>query len=71
MSKYPSFSGKKLIKVLSVHGFEVVRIKGSHHRLRHIDGRATVIPVHSKEDIGRGLLRKIPDDCDLILDDIV
>lgn len=27
--------------------------------LRHPDGRATVVPVHPGEDIGRGLLRKI------------
>ncbi len=70
MSIYPSYSGKKLIRVLSAHGFEVVRIKGSHHFLRHVDGRTTVIPVHSNEDIGKGLLRKILDDCGLTLDDV-
>jgi predicted RNA binding protein YcfA (HicA-like mRNA interferase family) len=37
----------------------VIRVKGSHHYLQHGDGRATVIPVHSGEDIGRGLLAKI------------
>jgi predicted RNA binding protein YcfA (HicA-like mRNA interferase family) len=70
MSNEPSFSGKKLIRILSSFGFEVVRIKGSHHFLRHLDGRTTVIPVHSNEDIGKGLLRKILSDCDLSVDDL-
>lgn len=70
MSNEPSLSGKKLIKILSRFGFEVVRIKGSHHFLRHADGRTTVIPVHGNEDIGKGLLRKILVDCDLTADDV-
>lgn len=71
MSNEPSISGKKLIKVLTRFGFEVVRIKGSHHFLRHADGRTTVIPVHSNEDIGKGLLRKIIADCDLTIEELV
>ncbi|WP_353845310.1 type II toxin-antitoxin system HicA family toxin [Candidatus Brachybacter algidus] len=27
--------------------FKVTRKKGSHHRLKHFDGRATTIPVHN------------------------
>ena len=37
----------------------VVRIHGSHHVLKHSDGRQTVVPVHAGELIGPGLLRKI------------
>jgi predicted RNA binding protein YcfA (HicA-like mRNA interferase family) len=36
-----------------------VRQRGSHVILKHPDGRVTVVPVHSGEDIGRGLLSKI------------
>ncbi|MCP4695393.1 MAG: addiction module toxin, HicA family [Gammaproteobacteria bacterium] len=50
---------------LKKFGFDIVRIKGSHHFLKHSDGRATVIPVHSGETIGPGLLAKILRDCDL------
>ena len=46
MSTSKAFSGKELIKILNKLGFEVIRIKGSHHFLKHIDGRTTVIPVH-------------------------
>jgi len=42
MTKLPSVTGKELITALSKLGFQVIRIKGSHHFLRHQDGRATV-----------------------------
>ena len=45
--------------------FEVLRTKGSHHFLRHKDGRSTVVPVHAGETIGPGLLNKILHDCEL------
>ena len=59
MSRLPSITGRKLIAALKRLGFGVVRVKGSHHYVRHPDGRATVVPVHAGEDIGRGLLFKI------------
>ena len=59
MPRRPRLRGRELISILRQAGFEVIRIKGSHHFLRHPDGRATVIPVHAGEDIGIGLLGKI------------
>jgi len=58
-TKQPVISGKDLIKLLEQIGFEVVRINGSHNRLKHNDGRVTTVPVHKNEDIPKGLLRKI------------
>jgi predicted RNA binding protein YcfA (HicA-like mRNA interferase family) len=58
-------TGKALIAALRRAGFEVVRVRGSHHFLRHADGRATVVPVHGSETLGPGLLAKILRDCDL------
>ena len=52
-------------------GFEVIRIKGSHHFLRHADGRGTVVPVHAGEVIGPGLLTAILRDCDIERDDFL
>ena len=43
-TKYPKLTGKELIKILQKYGFEVSRIRGSHHFLKHSDGRATVVP---------------------------
>jgi predicted RNA binding protein YcfA (HicA-like mRNA interferase family) len=65
MSKLPRVTGKQLIATLAGVGFGVERIKGSHHFLRHSDGRTTVVPVHSGETIGPGLLTKILRDIDL------
>ena len=52
-------TGKELIRVLEQSGFEGSRTRGSHFFLRHTDGRATSVPVHSGETIGPGLLSKI------------
>ena len=65
MSKLPSLTGKELLAILSKAGFQVLRIKGSHHFLRHADGRSTVVPIHAGESIGPGLLLRILRDCDL------
>lgn len=46
-------------------GFDVVRIQGSHHFLRHPDGRCTVVPIHRSETIGLGLLAKILRGCEI------
>jgi predicted RNA binding protein YcfA (HicA-like mRNA interferase family) len=46
MSVLPTISGKALIRLLESHGFEIIRINGSHHRLKHIDRRITTVPVH-------------------------
>jgi predicted RNA binding protein YcfA (HicA-like mRNA interferase family) len=58
-NKQPVISGKDLVKLLEKHGFEVTRINGSHHRMKHKDGRVTTVPVHKNEDIAKGILRKI------------
>ena len=65
MSNLPSIDGRKFIKTLRKAGFETVRIKESHHFLRHSDGRTTVVSVHGKEAIGIGLFHKILSDCEL------
>ena len=65
MSKLPRVTGKLLIATLARAALSVVRSKGSHHFLRHADGRTTVIPVHSGETIGSGLLTKILRDIDV------
>lgn len=52
-------SGKELLKLLNKLGFDEVRVTGSHHRLKHPDGRVTTVPVHGNEDLPKGLMRKI------------
>jgi len=69
-TKYPKLTGKELIKILKKHGFEVSRIRGSHHFLKHSDGRATVVPVHRGESVGPGLLNKISKDSEVEIKDM-
>jgi len=56
---------RKVLKILSVLGFKIVRKRGSHVVLKHSDGRITVVPVHATENIGPGLLLKIIKDAKL------
>ncbi len=71
MSNLPSFDGRKLIKMLKKFEFEVLRTKGSHHFLKHPDGRSTVVPVHGKETIGIGLFHKILKDCEITVEEFL
>jgi predicted RNA binding protein YcfA (HicA-like mRNA interferase family) len=65
MTKLPSLTGREVISALGRAGFEVIRVRGSHHFLLHHDGRRSVVPVHSGETIGSGLLAQILRDCQL------
>lgn len=69
MTRLPRVTGREVVAALRIARFEVVRIKGSHHFLRHPDGRATVVPVHAGETIGPGLLAAILRDCEIDRDD--
>jgi predicted RNA binding protein YcfA (HicA-like mRNA interferase family) len=70
MSRLPRVTGSDLVGALAKAGFAVIRIKGSHHFLRSEDGRTTVVPAHSGETIGPGLLLKILRDCRLKVEDL-
>jgi predicted RNA binding protein YcfA (HicA-like mRNA interferase family) len=65
MSRLPRLRGRQVLPALRKAGFAVVRVRGSHQFLQHADGRVTVVPIHSGEEIGRGLLSKILSDCEL------
>ncbi len=71
MTRLPRLKGKEVVRVLEQMGFRVVRIRGSHVFLKHADGRATTVPVHSGETIGPGLLRSILRDAEFSLQDLL
>jgi len=70
MPRLPVLPAKQVIRALEQIGFEVVRQRGSHVRLRHQDGRVVTVPVHAGADIARGLLRKILRDAELTLQEL-
>ena len=65
MSRLPVLSAREVIRILEQMGFKIVRQRGSHVRLKHDDDRVVTVPVHSGQDISRGLLRKILRDVEL------
>jgi predicted RNA binding protein YcfA (HicA-like mRNA interferase family) len=69
MTRLPRLKGKDIVRILERLDFRVVRTRGSHTFLRHPDGRATVVPVHSGETIGPGLLRAILRDVEISVDE--
>jgi len=65
MAKLPILRANELIRALEGTGFQIIRQRGSHVRMKHPDGRIVTVPVHPGQDIGRGLLRKILRDAEL------
>jgi predicted RNA binding protein YcfA (HicA-like mRNA interferase family) len=55
----PVLKPKEVIRILNKLGFVLARQKGSHQQLRHPDGRATTVPMHSSRDLSPLLLRQI------------
>ncbi|MDR2051125.1 MAG: type II toxin-antitoxin system HicA family toxin [Deltaproteobacteria bacterium] len=51
-------NSKKVLKRLRQEGFEEVSRKGSHVKMRHKDGRMTIVP-DPKKDLPSGTLRAI------------
>jgi len=71
MSPRLQVTGAQLVSALGKVGFEVARTRGSHHFVKHPDGRATSIPVHSGETIGPGLLSRILRDVEMTKDELL
>ena len=65
MTRLPRVTGKEMVRALEKAGFRVDRTRGSHVFLKHVDGRATTVPVHPGETLGPGLLRSILRDVEL------
>jgi len=70
MTRLPRLTGKELVRALESAGFTVDRTRGSHLFLKHADGRATTVPLHSGETISPGLLRAILRDVEISADEL-
>lgn len=72
MPKLPVLSGKKLLNLLTKHGYRMVRQKGSHVFIEDLNGTlGTVIPIHKNEDLGKGLLKSILNDLELSVEVLI
>lgn len=68
MPKLSPVRSRQLLSILLKEGFQKVRQRGSHLRLKHPDGRKTTVPMHTGEHIGKGLLRKILHDANISIE---
>lgn len=71
MTRLPRAKGREIVSALEKAGFVVDRTRGSHVFLKHPDGRATTVPVHSGETLGPGLLRAILRDVEMSVDELI
>ena len=53
-----TMTSAEVIERLRAHGFLLVSIRGSHHKLRNAVGVVVVVP-HPKKDLGKGLVAAI------------
>jgi predicted RNA binding protein YcfA (HicA-like mRNA interferase family) len=62
MPRLRRLSGAEIVQILEGFGFEVIDIKGSHHKLRRVvdEQRQTLhVPVHGRKPLPMGTLRSI------------
>ncbi|OGY22436.1 MAG: hypothetical protein A3A65_04755 [Candidatus Chisholmbacteria bacterium RIFCSPLOWO2_01_FULL_49_14] len=71
MPRLPTISSRKFCKFLEGREFIPIRQSGSHRFYKHKDGRTMVVPIHTKKDIGRGLLRPILRDANISPEEFV
>lgn len=72
MPKLPIVSGKEVIKKLEKCGYQIMRTKGSHVRLRHFSGsdfKPITVPLH--KNIKIGLLPQIIKDANLTTEEFI
>ena len=50
--KLPALTGAEVIRALERGGFVVVRVRSSHHFMRHPDGRTTLVALEASYPCG-------------------
>ncbi len=65
--RFPALSGKAVVKALERAGFQIRRIRGSHHVLVKpgSEPRIVSIPVHGNQDLAKGTLAGIVEESGL------
>lgn len=64
MAKLPRLTGQEMVRFLQRDGFQLLRVRGSHHFLAKGELR-TSVPVHGNRDLKIGTLRGIIRDVQL------
>jgi predicted RNA binding protein YcfA (HicA-like mRNA interferase family) len=70
--KLPALSGEELIGVLRKYGYEVVRQKGSHVRLRNeTDPQRLPVTVPLHKELAKGTLKNILSDSAISVHELI
>ena len=70
--KLPVISGEEVIRVLRKYGYEMVRQKGSHARLRNeSDPRRLPVTVPLHKELAPGTLKSILGDACMSVDELI
>ncbi len=64
MAKLPRISGRQMVRFLQDEGFEIIRIRGSHHFMQ-CDELRTSVPFHAGHNLKAGTLRSILRDIEM------
>jgi predicted RNA binding protein YcfA (HicA-like mRNA interferase family) len=64
VAKLPRITGREMVRFLERDGFQLLRVRGSHHFLQRGDLR-TSVPVHGNHPLKIGTLRSILRDINL------
>ena len=70
--KLPTVSGMDAVKIFEKFGYSMVRQRGSHIRMKHLEDHSRkplTIPDHPV--LGKGLLRKIIRDAEISTEEIM
>jgi predicted RNA binding protein YcfA (HicA-like mRNA interferase family) len=73
MTQLPALTGRDVVRALQKAGFVVIRISGSHHRLKHPSepSRIATVPVHAGKTLKRGTLHGIIKQAGLTVEEFV
>ncbi len=71
MPTLPRVSGREAVRALTAFGYEVVRQRGSHIRLRHREGRRPPLTVPDHREIKTGLLHRLIHDAGLTVEEFI
>lgn len=67
--KLPLLSGGQVLRALERLGFQEISRKGSHVKMKHVDGRLIVFPFH--DEIDRFTLKGALKDAEIEVEDFL
>ncbi len=71
MPKLPDVSGREAVRAFSTVGYEAVRQRGSHIRLRHPSGERIPLTIPDQPSLKHGLLRALIRDAGMTVEDFI